>query len=147
MCRRRRITYEKLLHQSLVPKWREITREQCDKGGYIDLNGQKKSNKRGRNFDALKACYLQVLLQVVPQDCAERHRRYISTTVRKHESVTLPQLISRLVMMNEMTSYLPCMKQMEDSPTEMPMMDVPFSEMEMCTHVMGALPTDLSVAY
>ena len=50
-------------------------------------------------------------------------------------------------MMNEMTSYLPCMKQMEDSPTEMPRMGVPFSEMEMCTHVIAALPTDLSVAY
>jgi hypothetical protein len=26
-------------------------------------------------------------------------------------------------------------------------MDVPFSEMEMCTHVIAALPVDLSVAY
>ena len=84
---------------------------------------------------------------MVPQDCAERHRRYISTTVRKHESVTCPQLISRLVMMNEMTSYLPCMKQIEDSPDEMPKMDVPFSEMEMCTHVIAALLSDLSVVY
>ena len=101
-----------------------------------------KNNKHGRNFAALKACYLQVLLQVVLQDCVERPRRYISTTVHKHESVTYPQLISRLVMMNEMTSYLPCMKHMEDSPTEMPRIDRPFSEMEMCTHVIAALPTD-----
>ena len=36
---------------------------------------------------------------------------------------------------------------MEDSPVKMPRMDVPFSEMEMCTHVIAALPTDLSVAY
>ena len=70
--------FEKLLDQSLVPKWREIVKEQCDEGGYIDLNGRKKNSKRGRNFAALNACYLQVLLQVVPQDCAERHRRYIS---------------------------------------------------------------------
>ena len=139
--------FEKLLDQSLVPKWREIVKEQCDEGGYIDLNGRKKNQKRGRNFPALKACYLQVLLQVAPQDAAERHRRYISTTVRKHESVSCPQLISRLMQLNEMTSYLPCMKQMEDSPPEMPKMNVPFSELEMCTHVIAALPVDLSVAY
>ena len=139
--------FEKLLDQSLVPKWREIVKEQCDEGGYIDLNGRKKTQKRGRNFLALKACYTQVLLQVAPQDAAERHRRYISNTVRKHESVSCPQLISRLMQLNEMTSYLPCMKQMEDSPPEMPKMNVPFSELEMCTHVIAALPIDLSVAY
>ena len=139
--------FEKLLDQSLVPKWQEIVKEQCDEGGYIDLNGRKKPTKRGRTFFALKACYLQVLLEVAPQDAAERHRRYISTTIRKNELVTCPQLISRMVMLNEMTSYLPCMKHMEGSPAEMPRMDVPFSELEMCTHVLAALPVDLTVAY
>ena len=50
--------FQKLLDQSLVPKWREIVKEQCDKGEYIDLNGQNKTQKRRRNFAALKACYL-----------------------------------------------------------------------------------------
>ena len=86
--------FEKLLDQSLVTKWREIVKEQCDEGGYIDLNGRKKPNKCGRTFGALKACYLQVLLEVVPQDAAERHRRYISTTIRKNDLVSCPQLLS-----------------------------------------------------
>ena len=39
--------FEKLLDQLLVPKWRDIVKEQCNEGGYIDLNGRKKPTKRG----------------------------------------------------------------------------------------------------
>ena len=103
--------------------------------------------KRGRVFSALKACYLRVMLTVAPQDAAERHRRYISTTIKKADNVNCLQLISRMVAMNDMTAYLPCLKQMEDSPSSLPQMDKPFSEMEMCMYVLAALPHSISSAY
>ena len=95
--------FEKLLDQTLVPVWRDIAVEQCDTDGYVNLNGCRQTGKRGRNFGSLQACYLQVVLSVSTQDAAERHKRYLSTTVKKADNVTIVQLFARLILLNDMT--------------------------------------------
>ena len=140
--------FEKLLDRAHVPKWREIVRQECEEVPYIDFNGKKITAKpRGKVFDALEACYLKVMLQVVPQDAAERHRRYWQTTIKKAEEISCRALIEHMQWANSVTKYLPCMKHMEDSPAALPQMNVPFSEMEMCTNVIAALPQEISTAY
>ena len=139
--------FEKLLDQTLVPVWRDIVVEQCDTDGYVDLNGKKQTGKRGRSFGSLQACYLQVVLSVSTQDAAERHKRYVSTTVKKADNVTIVQLFARLIQLNDMTKYLPCLKHVEDSPDDLPKMNVPFTELEMCTNVIASLPLSISTGY
>ena len=139
--------FEKLLHQNLVPVWRDIVTEQCDTDGYVDLNGCRQTGKRGRTFSSLQACYLQVVLSVSTQDAAERHKRYLSTTVKKADNVTIVQLFARLILLNEMTKYLPCLKHVEGSPADLPRMNVPFTELEMCTNVIASLPLSIATGY
>ena len=46
--------FKQLLAEEHVPKWREIIEDQCNTTLYIDLTGQKVTNKpRGCGFDAL----------------------------------------------------------------------------------------------
>ena len=42
--------FEKLLHQNLVPVWRDIVTEQCDTDGYVDLNECRQTGKRGQTL-------------------------------------------------------------------------------------------------
>ena len=87
--------FEKLLDQTVVPLWRDIVVEQCDTDGYVDLNGHRHTRKRGCCFGSLQACYLQVVLSVSTQDAADRHKRYVSTTIKKANNVKIVQLFSR----------------------------------------------------
>ena len=140
--------FEQLLSLEHVPKWREIVKEQCDTVPYIDLKGKKQTNKaRGRVFDALEPCYIQVRLTVTVQDAAERHRRYWTTTVKISEEFASSVLIERMKWANKIVKYLPCMKHVESSPAQWPTMNLLFLEIEMCIHVIATLPMNLAVAY
>ncbi len=87
------------------------------------------------------------MLTSAPQGAVERHRRYWTTTVRMCEDFYCAILIDQMRFANEISVYLPCMKHAEDSPVLWPTMNVPFSEMEMCIHVINALPMNLAAVY
>ena len=87
------------------------------------------------------------MLKVSTQDAAERHRRYWTTTVKMSEECESLILIERMKWANEIVKYLPCMKHVESSPAAWPTMNVPFSEIELCIHVIAALPMNLAVVY
>jgi hypothetical protein len=139
--------FEKLLNQTVVPLWRNIVTEQYDTDGYVDFDGHKKTGKLGRVFGSLQACYLQFILSVSTQDSVERHKHCISTTIKKADIVTIVQLLSHLTVLNEMTRYLPCLKHVENSPSDLKKMNVPFTELEMCTNVIASRPLSISMEY
>ena len=98
-------------------------------------------------FNALKPCYLAVMLQVSSQDAAERHRRYWTMTVKMPDSITAEEFIDRVIWANDAIPYLPCLKNQADSPTEWPTMNEPFSDIELCMNVLNTLPSALHAAY
>ena len=52
------------------------------------------------------------------QDVVERMQRYIYTTIKIADKITIVQLITRMKELNAMIPYLPCLKQREGSPEE-----------------------------
>ena len=74
-------------------------------------------------------------------------KRYMTTTVRLADVVTIVQQVSCLEAMNTMIPYLPCLKHMEGSPTDLPTMNIQFSKLEMCTNLISVLPPKMSTAY
>jgi len=140
--------FEKLLDISLVLTWRDILKQECDSADYIDHLGiQITSAPRGRTFEALVPCYYKMVLLVATQDAAERMKRYLQTTVKLGDTVRIVQLFSRMKDLNDMMKYLPCLKHIEGLPANLPTMNVPFSELDMCTNIIGALPVPMSTAY
>ena len=131
----------------MVPLWRNIVTEQCDTDGYVEFDGRKKTGKLGRVFGSLQACYLQFILSVSTQDSVERHKHCISTTIKKADIVTIVQLLSHLTVLNEMTRYLPCLKHIENLPSDLKKMNVPFTKLKMCTNVIASLPLLISTWY
>jgi hypothetical protein len=123
-------------------------KEQCESSDYVDLKGRKTgTSKRGKVFSALMPCYFKMTLLVATQDAAERMKRYMTTIVRKAEEVKIVQFFSCMHALNEMIEYLPCLKHEEDSPADLPIMNVPFTELDMCTNILSALPVKITVAY
>ncbi len=47
--------------------------------------------------------------------------------------------IARVVEMNNYLVYLPCFKDQENSPTKLTCADVPFSDMDLCYIILGAI--------
>ena len=57
------------------------------------------------------------------------------------------QFAMRVTQINTYTAYLPCLKQVKGSPDEMEYENVPFSELNMCTHILSAMPQIIAGAY
>ena len=68
-------------------------------------------------------------------------------TIKKFDNVTIVQLFARLTVFNEMTRYLPCLKYVEDSPSDLNKVNVPFTELEMYTNVIPSLLLSISTGY
>ena len=96
---------------------------------------------------ALEPCYIAVMLMVSTQDAAERHKRYWTTNVKMADEIDSEAFTERVIWANDVTGYLPCLKHKAGSPAGWPVMNVPFSEIKLCTHVVNALPSNLLVAY
>ena len=140
--------FEKLLARTLVSKWREIVKEQCDTVPYIDLNGKKvTSGPRGRTLAALKPCMFQVMLWNTDEDAAEAQRKYWQNCVRKAKNVNCSQFIERLRWANILIEYLPCLKHRAGSPKELPRSNEPFTDIDLCSIVLNALPKSLAGSY
>ena len=87
------------------------------------------------------------MLTVMTQDAAERHRRYWTTTVWVSDKINCYILIKRMKWANKVIKYLPCMKYVKNTPSGgWPIMNVPFSKIELCIHIIATLPLDLVIA-
>ena len=142
-------TFSDLLDADLVPKWNEIVKKECRTKGYIALDGVKvKDKKRGENFEGLRACVRTWMKQNgIPKNSADRLRHYLLCQVRKGSRVPVGPFIDRMVVLNGYLKDLPCLKDEEGSPTQLPRMDEPYGSYAMCSNILMALPEGLSVAY
>ena len=87
------------------------------------------------------------MLLVCTQDAAEKMKQYITTMVSLTNVVNIVQQIACLETINTMMSYLPCLKHMEGSPTDLPTMSPKFSKLEMCSNLISMLPLKMSTTY
>ena len=141
--------YERLLDESLSAQWQDIVREETDTKNFHLLDGTTNSTGKpsGLSWGSLRRCKRRFLLTVVTVDAAECLRRYMMNGLRKALKVTCKQFIVRFVLMNSYLPHLPCLKQQPESPTQMEATNVMFSELDMCTHVLNAMPMAITVAY
>ena len=139
--------WEKLLSPTLMNKWHEIVRHECETAGYIAKNGVKKTGKRGKSIAAHWYCRRAWLLTIVAPNAAERHRMYMMAQIIKPKQITAEQFVNRMVELNNYLPLLPCWKDEENSPEALTRADVPFPPIEMCMIIINALPFALASAY
>ena len=141
--------FEQLLAESLTPQWVDIVQEEWHRDGYVKLSGKVNTSgkRRGLCWSGLTARKRRFLLTVVSEDTAESHHRYMPTILRKAKAMVCKQFIMRVMQMNTYTAYLPCLKQVKGSPDEMEFQNVPFSELNMCIHILSAMPQLIAGAY
>ena len=99
--------FERLLHQSLVPHWTAIVKQECKTNGHVTTNGMPKTGKRGKIFASINWCIRTWLRKVTKANAAERHRSYMQSQIIwpiKHIDVGL--FIERVVEMNSYLVYL-----------------------------------------
>ena len=76
---------EQLLDESLHAEWQKVVTKVCESTTYVDNNGVETINgtARGKTFEMLKVCYLEMVKWSTKQNAAELHRAYISQRVSK----------------------------------------------------------------
>ena len=119
----------------------------CESDGYVGKNGVRKTGKRSKTIGSHWWCRRAWLLTIIAPNAAERHRNYLVAQVYKHEKVSCEQFCQRMVELNNYMKLLPCWKDEEDSPSQLARADTPFTSIEMCMHILNALPFPLATAY
>lgn len=137
----------RLLDEDLERVWDDIVVQVCDTRPHVTLDGVEVDRKRGRNFEALYPCYKAFMACVCPEDAAERQTRYNDTTIKKPKNVLIYAHGHRLNEMNLIQKYLPCLKNKKGAPADLPRMDKPKTELEMCNRLVSTLPLSLSTQY
>ena len=141
--------FERLLGASLVPDWQRIVEDETATKGYISKDGLKVEDKvRGKRFASMHWCIRAWLRKVVKPNAAERHRQYLlSQIVWPATKVGIGPFVDRVVELNSYNKFLPSLKDEEGSPTELVRGNVPFTELELCSIILQALPFGFASAF
>ena len=140
--------WEQLLEPELHAAWQRIVTVQCETDGYIGKNGIPIAGIRGKTFPAMVACHRAWLVTKTGPGAAERQRHYMQTQIKMpRKGVKVKVFIARLVEMDGYIEFLPCLKDVEDSPAALKRNNVPFDEIEMCMLILKAVPFGLATAY
>ena len=131
----------------LQTKWEAIVARECESSDYIDLDGQKRTEPRGRTMKGLQACYVKFLRLFGPEDSAERLKDYLlhHVTLNFH-TVTVEQGVFRMQELNGYLKWLPSLRNIEGSPKEMVRIK-PLAGFELCSLIKHALPRGLRASY
>ena len=146
--------FEQLLGSALVADWNTTCRNTLEVHGYINENDLYISNRAlGKiGMRSIDACLKAWLRLKVPKDCAERHRRYISTQIvcpasGYSKGLKIKTLLIRVKEMNTYLEYMPCLKDTKNAPPSMPRANKPFEEYELCIYMLTLLPTGFKEMY
>ena len=142
--------FQDLLDTKMVPTWLKVVDSVCKTKGYVTWDGKRIDNrKRGMSFDSLKACIRQWLLQCCPRDSAERVRRYVSSQIKmpQRPEVHFEPWALRIQDICNYIPLLPCLKDEEGSPDDLPRANMKITTIDLCTHILAAIPFSFSSMY
>ena len=92
-------------------------------------------------------CRRAWLLKLTDPGAAENNNFYILTQVIKHPSIPCADHVERMLEIDEITPFLPCLKDEEGMPKELPRGDVTMPAVTMCKTILNSLPAGLQTAY
>ena len=142
--------FQDLLDTKMVPAWLKVVETVCKTKGYVDWNGKRVPNKkRGMSFNSLQACIRQWLLLCCPRDSAERMRRYVSSQIKmpQRSEVQFEPWALRILDICNYIPLLPCLKDEEGSPDDLPRANTKITSIDLCTHILAAIPFSFSSMY
>ena len=119
----------------------EIAQKETPADGYVAVGGVRMQGRRGHTNNALNAYICTWSLLVMQANAAKCHRMYVQVQIYMFQrGLPVKRFIARVVEMNNYLVYLPCLKDLEDIPTKLTCVDIPFSGMELCYIILNAIP-------
>ena len=121
--------FKKLLSPALAVKCQLIVKEEVGGVDYVSLTGTKPGLIRAMNFTSLSPCYFRFVKLVAPIDSAERLRRYMTTNMvlNTKKGINIKMSVGRVIEMNKVLPYLPCLKHKEGAPTTMTAINIKYT--------------------
>ena len=139
--------WENLIAVELLPMWRQCVRQECHTSPHILQNGVRKEGKRGQTLPSHWFCRRAWLLKLTGPMAAENNNFYILTQVIKNPNIPCADHVDRMIEIDDITPHLPCLKDEEGMPAELPRADVCMPAVTMCMTILNSLPAGLQQAY
>ena len=135
-----------MLGSRLKLVWEKICVEQCDEI-CKDLNGKPLQKARGRTLSALEPCYTKFTGHFGPPDSYERTSVNMRTNLTINFDRASPAaVVNRFDRMSGYLATMPCLKNLDDSPDEMPR-GRKMNGYELCETVKASLTRELRASY
>ena len=100
--------YENLLDETALLKWNKIVEKQIGVTPWTDLNGKSHDDKaRQKTVKSFKDCVKFHLLQIFPDDAAEKQKYYVNNHLKKPAKVTIRHFADRVEQLNSYIANLP----------------------------------------
>ena len=100
--------YENLLDKTALLKWNKIFHKQIRTSHWTDLNGKLHADTICKKMvKSFKDCVKFHLLQIFPNDAAERQKYYINVYLKKPAKVTICHFADCVEQLNSYLGYLP----------------------------------------
>ena len=144
--------FQDLLDTKLVPDWLACVKLCCKTTGFVTWDGIKVTGvKRGMDFDSLKATIRHWMIETgtFPHDSAERIEKYVSTQIKMptRKDLEFKAWVKRIIEICNYLPLVPCMKDVEGSPAELPRANVKPSGLKLCQYILEAIPSKWSNMY
>ena len=117
---------------TLRTKWDEIVKDIYFTKGWLNDKGDKSTVVRGQTWGTRVQCKRVHLLTVYDKDAAEHWHLYSTVMIRKH-CLAITPFWKRVRELDDKAPKLPCLKDTENCPMDVPATNVSMTGFEMCT--------------
>ena len=139
--------FKRLLAPNLVPDWLAVIKKECQLEGYVAKDGVGKTGACRMKSTSMKWCIRTWLRKVFPANSAERQQQYLQGQITWVLKVPIGVFCNQIQEISAYLGYLPCLKDKEGAPADMPRANKPLSDIETCQVILLALPYSLQAAY
>ena len=127
----------------------------CDSDPYIGKDGvEVTGSKWGKNWDSLAYSIREWLLTKLPEDSADRQYRYVTNQIHlplynptKDDKSMIRPWIARIRKIVELMPYLPCLKDVEGAPNDLPRRNLVPKDLELCQIILNTMPIAIQDMY
>jgi hypothetical protein len=132
--------YSNLLSPKSKYAWNEIVAEQTEGDPYVNLQGVSLEGPRGTSCNSFNDCIMFYLLTAFPINAAEQEKYYISNVLKKPQRINVHQFVCRVEQLNAYIAQMPCFYYSRNSNVSTKPKNVPFTEVELGSHVLRMCP-------
>jgi hypothetical protein len=132
--------YSNLLSPESKYAWNKIVIKQMEGNPYVNLQSVSLEGPRGMSCKSFNNCVMFHLLTTFPINAAEQEKYFISNVLKKPQCVNVHQFVHCLEQLYAYIAQMPCFYYSPNANASTKPKNIPFTEADLGSHVLGMCP-------